>query len=288
MSLEILLLGGSGLLGSDLKIHLEHRGNNVAAPTRDELDLNDDLSIQSYFLFAKPDWIINCAAYTAVDKAETQEMEANYLNGAVPQILARNAKRLSARLLHVSTDFVFDGTKSEPYVETDPTNPLGVYGKSKLNGENLVFEYCDDSIVVRTAWLFGIHGNCFPKTILRAAQQGKPLRVVADQIGSPTFTQDLAAAIALLVENGSPTGIYHVVNHGQASWYEFASQVLGVAGCKTEVSAISTEEWPTPATRPRYTVLDSSKYESLGFSALPNWKDAVRRFVMALEERGLE
>ncbi len=283
MSLEVLLIGGSGLLGSDVKIQLEHRGHQVNAPTRDELDLNDDLSVQSFFLYAEPRWIINCAAYTRVDDAESHEMEANHLNGAIPQTLARNAKRLGARFVHISTDFVFDGTKNSPYVETDPTNPLGVYGKSKLNGEQLVFEYCDDPIIVRTAWLFGIHGNCFPKTILRAAQNGKELKVVSDQIGSPTFTQDLAAAICFMIEQNVPTGIYHVVNKGEASWYEFASQVIGASGCKAEITPIRSEEWPTPAKRPAYSVLDTSKYESLGFSPLPNWKDAVRRFAMALE-----
>lgn len=288
MSTDVLLIGGSGLLGSDVRVQLEHRGHNVTAPTRDELDLNDDLSIQSYFLFAQPQWIVNCAAYTAVDNAESHEMEANHLNGAVPQILARNAKRLGARLLHISTDFVFDGTKGEPYVETDDTNPLGVYGKSKLNGETLIFEYCDNPIVVRTAWLFGINGNCFPKTILRAAHQGKPLRVVSDQVGSPTFTRDLAAALAFLIESDSESGIYNVVNKGQASWYELARQVVGAAGCETDITPIATEDWQTPAVRPKYSVLDTSKYESLGFSPLPAWQDAVRRFVDALEETGSE
>lgn len=278
--MRALLVGATGLLGSEVLAELQTRGHEVDAPLSDELDITDDRSISAYFLGAKVDWIINCAAYTAVDQAEDEPDRARLLNAYGPMLLARVTTYLPVRLLHISTDFVFDGKKSAPYHESDDTNPLCVYGQTKLEGEQHVLEENPENIVVRTAWLFGKNGRCFPKTILRIAREpNQEIRVVADQRGSPTYAPDLATAIGNLVEANAPGGIYHVVNAGEASWYDVAVEVLAVAGIQKNVAPIRSEEWPTKAWRPAYSVLATERYRSLGFSPLPDWRDGIRRFV---------
>lgn len=281
--MRVLLVGATGLLGSEVHAELRARGHEVDAPESDELDITDDRSISAYFLGAKVDWMVNCAAYTAVDQAEDEPDRARLLNAYGPMLLARVTTYLPVRMLHVSTDFVFDGRKGEPYLETDETNPLCVYAKTKLEGETHVLGENPDNIVVRTAWLFGERGNCFPATILRLARKGeKQIRVVSDQRGSPTYAPDLAAAIANLIEANAPGGVYHVVNSGEATWHDLAVETLAAAGISSPVAPISSEEWPTKAQRPAYSVLATERYRSLGFPALPDWRDAVRRFAEAL------
>jgi dTDP-4-dehydrorhamnose reductase len=276
---EVLLIGATGLLGSDVLVELQSRGWNVDAPNRTVLDLEDPRSIDAYFLAARPAWVINCAAYTAVDAAESDESRANVLNSVVPFSLARFCKWIKARLLHISTDFVFDGESKSPYKETDEAHPLGTYAKSKLHGERLALDENKEMIVARTAWLFGSNGKCFPRTILKAALEGKELRVVSDQFGCPSYTKDIAKALCNLVASDAVPGIYHVANRGQASWYELACETIRDAGIESEVQPISTEDWPTPAPRPKFSVLDTSKYESLGFEPMPEWQTGVQRFV---------
>lgn len=281
--MRVLLIGATGLLGSDVHVELVSRGHEVDVPASDELDITDDRCVSAYFLGARAEWIINCAAYTAVDQAEDEPHRARMLNAYGPMLLARVTTYLPVRMLHISTDFVFDGAQRRPYLETDEPKPLGVYGKTKLEGEQHVLSENPDNIIVRTAWLFGKNGKCFPATILRLAQQGESeVRVVADQRGSPTFAPDLASAIANLVEANAPGGVYHVVNSGEATWYDLAVETLAAAGLSTPVTPIRSEEWPTKALRPAYSVLATERYRSLGFPALPDWRDAVQRFVQSL------
>lgn len=300
--MRILLTGGTGMLGVDLRQALQAEGYVVDCPNREDLDLSSGPSIDAFFLNVSADWIVNCAAYTKVDEAESEQYEANYLNAVAPFTLARHARRIGARILHLSSDFVFDGAKQQPYTETDEPNPLGIYGKSKLHGERLLQKENPDGIVVRTAWLFGASGKCFPKTILSAFDSGRQLRVVDDQIGSPTYTRDLSEAIVNLIGNNAPPGVYHVVNAGQASWRELAVETIFAllsrsshssedphneqelrSRAEAAVKGIRTEDWPTKAQRPKYSVLCTDKYCSLGFERLPHWRDAVERFVSELQ-----
>jgi dTDP-4-dehydrorhamnose reductase len=276
---EVLLIGATGLLGSDVHAEMQSRDWVVDAPSHAMLDLEDPRSIDAYFLSARHAWVVNCAAYTAVDDAETHEDRARVLNAVAPFSLARFCRWVGSRLLHISTDFVFDGESVRPYREEDPPNPLGVYANSKLHGEQLAQEENKEMVIVRTAWLFGAHGKCFPKTILRAALEGKPLSVVSDQRGSPSYTKDIAAALCKMMEMDAPPGTYHVANSGDASWHELAAECLSRAGILAGVAAIKTEDWPTAARRPKYSVLDCSKYVSLVHDPLPHWKDGVTRFV---------
>ncbi|MCH8274753.1 MAG: dTDP-4-dehydrorhamnose reductase [Armatimonadetes bacterium] len=283
MNLNVLLIGASGLLGTDVAEAARVRGWTLETPGRDDLDLADERSVLAYFLNCDADWILNCAAYTNVDGAETDLDAANMLNAAAPFSLARQARRLGSRFLQMSTDYVFDGKRGEPYTENDPTDPVNSYGKSKLQGEELVREEDPNALIVRSSWLFGNGGRCFPKSIIMAAKKGNPLRVVDDQKGSPTYTRDLAEALIRLVEISAPGGVYHVVNSGEATWFEFAKECIEAAGIKVAITLIKTEDWPTAAPRPLNTVLDTTKFRSLGLDALPDWKDAVTRFVDQLD-----
>jgi dTDP-4-dehydrorhamnose reductase len=285
MDSEVLLLGATGLLGSDVAAAMRGRGWLVRTPTRDELDLADPRSIEAYFLSESPAWIVNCAAYTNVDLAESERDQAFVLNASAPFSLARFSRWKRARLLHISTDFVFDGAKSTPYVETDDTSPIGVYGESKRHGEKMVFEENPAAIVVRTSWLFGTSGKCFPKTIFGAAAAGKALRVVDDQRGSPTYTSDLASALCDFILKEPEGGVYHVASSGEGTWFDLARETLAASGLSNEVTPISTADWPTPARRPAYSVLSTAKYQSLGLPALPDWRDAIARFAKALKTR---
>ncbi len=286
LPMRAVVLGSTGLLGSDVLEALQERGWRVQAPKRQDLDLRDERQITAYFLHTEAEWIVNCAGYTRVDDAEGDEEEAHLLNAVAPFQLARHARRMGARLLHLSTDYVFDGEKSSPYTESDEPHPLSVYGKSKLLGEQLVLEEDPLSLVVRSSWLFGEHGRCFPKTILRLAREKGELTVVKDQKGSPTYTWDLARALVQMMESNVPGGVYHVVNSGEATWYDLAVFCLQEAGISARVVPILSEQWQARARRPRYSVLDTTRFRALGFEALPSWQDAVRRFLKGELESG--
>lgn len=275
----MVVVGSSGLLGSDVTALFRTLNWDVIAPARALLDITDDRSVTSFFLNCSPDWIVNCAAYTAVDKAETDKDRAFLVNAFGAYWLGRVHQWTGARIVHLSTDFVFDGAKSTPYMETDETNPLSVYGASKLKGEKSLFDAAPNSIVVRSAWLFGPNGNCFPKSILKSANSGKALRVVNDQFGSPTYTKDLAQALANILAAAPEPGNYHCVNSGVATWFDLAKEVVPEP---VSVEPISSAEWPTAAKRPPYSVLSTQKYESLGFQPLPDWRNAVKRFLTEL------
>jgi dTDP-4-dehydrorhamnose reductase len=234
--------------------------------------------------FGPLDWAVNCAAYTAVDNAETHVREATELNAFAPSYLARACVGNGCRLLHVSTDFVFDGTANEPYAEDAATGPLNVYGRTKLEGERGATEAHPNAIVVRTSWLYGPNGASFPRTIIRAYEAGKRLRVVADQHGCPTYTADLAQTMLEMMERNAFPGIYHAVGPDVTDWHEFACCVLySWTGEPVPVEAIGTEDWPTPAVRPRYSVLGTSKLAALGIDPMRPLNEALADFCARLE-----
>lgn len=277
--MKILLIGGYGMLGTDLREEFVRRGWDVVAPTLDEVDITDPVQVAACAEMAG-DWVVNAAAYTAVDKAESEPDTAMMVNGLSVGYLGQMTAMAGAKFLHVSTDFVFDGSKTEPYTEDDPTNPLGEYGRSKLIGEEQALSHA--GIVVRTAWLFGPNGGSFPRTMIRVAREGKPLRVVADQTGCPTYTRDLARVIADLIAKDAYPGVYHAVGPDTMTWHEFAVRTLQAAGIDGNVTPISTADYPTPAKRPAYSVLSTAKIEALGIAPMRPLDEALADFVSRL------
>jgi dTDP-4-dehydrorhamnose reductase len=271
------------MLGTDLCALLVPSGWEVAAADIAEFDITDDEQTRAFVSECTPGVIINCAAYTAVDQAETEREPAFRVNRDGAENLAIAAAGVGAFFLHLSTDYVFDGTKPSPYVEDDPTNPLSVYGASKLAGEEAVREALAEHCIVRTSWLYGIHGKSFPRTILSLAGEGRSLRVVNDQRGRPTYTVHLAQALAAIAERPH-YGTYHAVNSGAGSWYDLACAVLREAGIEVEVTPVATSELPRPAPRPANSVLDTSKLQATFGIQLPPWQQGVAEFVRLWRE----
>lgn len=277
------------MLGSDVGSELHGRGWDVRTPSPTELDVTSRTSIERLRRreFGDADWVVNCTGFTDVDGAESQMMAAMALNAMAPGALAAVCRENGWRLLHVSTDFVFDGKKGSPYLETDAAGPLGVYGKSKLAGEVNALQEAPDSVVVRTSWLFGPKGRSFPRTIIEAALAGRELRVVSDQFGKPTYTADLARQFADLIASSPQGGLFHAAGPDVVSWHGFAVAALtaasehGLVG-RTDVEAVPTSAWPTAAVRPAYSVLDGSKLTSAGVVQAPPLKEALDRFVQRL------
>ncbi|MBV6459153.1 MAG: dTDP-4-dehydrorhamnose reductase [Fimbriimonadaceae bacterium] len=260
--MRLLVIGGSGMLGGDFIAEALARGNEVLAPSRSELDITDPVSVAQLAAksFGEFDAIVNCAAYTAVDKAETEVDQATDLNAIAPGLLAGALAMAGVPLMHLSTDFVFG--EMAPVVggldEDHPPNPLGVYGRTKLDGEFSVLT--GPNWVVRTSWLFGPNGSSFPRTIIRAYESGKPLKVVADQVGTPTYTAHLAGTLLYLLESNVEPGVYHAAGPDEMSWHELATWTLREwAGKEIKIDRIRTEDWPTPAVRPRYSALVSKR-----------------------------
>lgn len=296
MSQTILLIGNTGQLGQELQQLLTPTGDIIAVG-RSNLDLTQSETICQLVAEVQPQIVINAAAYTAVDKAESEPELAHAINAIAPGILAAATQKLGAYLIHVSTDYVFDGSQSHPYQETDITNPLGVYGKSKLRGEQAIQEMCDRFFILRTAWVHGVYGKGnFVKTMLRLGAEREEIRVVADQIGSPTWTGDLAIAISKLLPLTSTdvarnvstlehNGIYHYTNSGVASWYDFAiaifeeAQQLGFPLKVQRVIPITTADYPTPAQRPAYSVLACEKISKVLGIPRPHWRQGLRNML---------
>ncbi len=289
--MNILIAGITGQLGQELQRALAGAGQ-ITGCGRDTLDLAQPDTIRRVMREVKPDLIVNAGAHTAVDRAESEPELATAINATGPGILAEEAHKLGATLIHISTDYVFDGIISRPYLETDPTNPLGVYGKSKLAGEEAIRAVGGHSIILRTAWVYGAFGKSnFVKTTLRLGAERQELRVVTDQVGSPTWTGDLAGAIAQLISRISPeiAGTYHYTNSGVASWYDFAVAIFEEAGAlsfplKVErVIPISTAEYPTPARRPAYSVLSCAKITAVLGTYPPHWRSGLRKMLADLK-----
>ena len=256
MTVRLLLTGYKGQVGHCLLRQAQWLGWSVLAVDRDELDITDKLAVLAQAEAFKPHVIINAAAHTAVDKAETDSESSYAINRDGPAYLAQAAVAAGAVMLHISTDYVFSGDKTGLYVESDPVNPQGVYGASKLAGERVVAEHCARHLILRTAWVFGEHGNNFVKTMLELAAKHPQLTVVNDQVGSPTSTVDLAAAIIDLIETDH-YGIYHGTCEGQCSWYDFALEIFRLSGIDIPVAAVTSEQFVRPAPRPKYSVLEN-------------------------------
>ena len=270
----ILLAGAGGQLGRDLQPALA--GTDLHPFDHRQLDITDAGAVEAAVERVRPDWVINAAAFNDVDGAEQAEDQAFAVNAAGAGNLAEAAARVGAAILHISTDYVFDGTKGSPYTEDDEPNPLSVYARSKYEGEQRVRASGASACVVRTAWLYGWQGKNFVKAILAAAERGGPLRVVADQVGSPTATRDLAEAIAGLIQRPSARGLFHVVNAGACSRLEFARAIVGG---RVAVEPITTEQSGRPARRPAYSALSSSRWPATGLPALAGWEAALERFL---------
>ncbi|NDY55379.1 dTDP-4-dehydrorhamnose reductase [Desulfovibrio sulfodismutans] len=284
---KIIVLGGvTGLLGVPLTQALRHAGHAVLPTTRATLDPFDREAVRAAVADFAADWIVNTVAYTAVDKAEDEPDEAARLNRVLPGNLARVCLETGAGLVHYSTDFVFDGKKTSPYLETDPVSPQSVYGKTKLAGERAILETgLERYLILRTAWLFGPGKTNFVEKILGLAKTRDVLKVVHDQIGSPTSTLDLAANTTALLDAGG-TGLFHLVNSGRASWCELASEAVSTAGINCEVLPITSADYPQKAKRPAYSVLDIGKFaQVVGYSPRP-WVQALREYVYGLPIEG--
>ena len=287
--MKILVFGRIGQLGSALAEVLSDR-YETRFIDQPELDLTAPESARDHVQTYQPSIVINAAAYTAVDRAETEPELAHIINARAPGSLAYACEEAGAVLIHYSTDYVFDGTASMPYTETAATAPTGVYGQSKLAGEIAVASATPRYVILRTAWLYSAVGHNFVKTMLKLANSGQPIRVVADQIGSPTYAQDLARVTRGIIEvlnsrREDCFGLYHVTNTGTTSWFGLAQEVFRLAAHQdVVVQPISTEEYPTPAPRPAYTALDCSKLERVFGLTLPSWRDALARCIDSLQE----
>lgn len=290
---RVLIVGAKGMLAGAVRAALASRGADVVGVDVPEIDITKPESVNGLFDRVKPSVVINCAAYTNVDGCESNRAIADAVNGHGVGNLAEAARAIGATIVHYSTDYVFDGSLRRPLRPDDPVGPVSAYGQGKLLGETLLQRAMEGSnagwLILRTAWLYGPvgpTGNNFPQAILKAAAAGKPLRVVADQFGSPTYTADLAEATLALLERKA-SGIFHVTNAGQTHWADFARSVLKQFGVDYPVENITTDDWkkikPDSATRPAYSVLDLSAYERAAGKPMPTWQDGLSRYHAAMK-----
>ena len=286
MSQNILITGANGQLGNELrKTSAKYKDYNFIYTDVEELNITNSEEVRHFFTKTKPIVVVNCAAYTAVDKAETETDKAFAINVTGPENLAKAAKEHNAYLLHVSTDFVFDGNISKPYTEEDKPNPIGEYGRTKQLGELAVTQNHDIATIVRTAWLYSSANNNFFNTMVRLGSEKSTLNVVFDQVGTPTSAADLANALLLLAdkwlkERTVMPKILHFSNEGVASWYDFAVAIMKHAGLKCKVLPIHTYEYPTPAKRPAFSVLDKTKIKQFLRIEIPHWEESLEKVVI--------
>jgi dTDP-4-dehydrorhamnose reductase len=273
--MRVTLFGASGLLGQDLVQQLG--SEELTAPSSKAADLTDHPRVRDLVRESRPDWVILSAAYTDVDGCETNRELAFAVNCEGAVNVARAAREVGSRLLFVSTDYVFDGSKRSPYEIADARNPASVYGESKAQAEERLIEILPNVCIARTSWLFGHGGKCFPATILKLASTRPEISVVNDQRGSPTFTRDLAGVLVQLCR-ASAQGIMHVTNSGNCTWYEFATEILRESGLPTKVKPVTTAEFPRPARRPAYSVLSPGSLHAHNIR-MPEWQDALRRYL---------
>lgn len=276
--MKILLTGIQGQLGHDVGKVLDARKIEYCAPTSQEMDITDYSAVMKFLRDYCPDAVIHCAAYTAVDKAEDEPEKCWAVNVDGTKNLAEGCKKIGAKLLYVSTDYVFEGTGEQFYKETDPINPQNVYGASKLAGELVVKSFLEKYFIVRISWVFGKNGSNFVKTMLHLAETKPQISVVCDQIGSPTYTADLAPLLCDIIST-EKYGIYHATNEGICSWAEFAQEIFRLAGKNTEVKFILTREYPTKAIRPLNSRISKTDLQKRGLYHLPKWTDALKRYI---------
>ncbi|MFO5492111.1 MAG: dTDP-4-dehydrorhamnose reductase [Cuspidothrix sp.] len=295
MNKSILLIANNGQVGTELQ-NILSSDYQVIGLARPEIDLTQGHNLRQIIQAVKPEIIINAAAYTAVDKAESEAEIAYKVNAIAPQIIAAESQKLGSFLIHISTDYVFDGNSNYPYQETDITNPLSIYGQTKLAGEMAIQQACADYIILRTAWVYGTYGKGnFVKTMLRVGKDRPEVRVVADQIGSPTWAHDIADTISKIIPQltSEISGIYHYTNSGVASWYDFATaifeeaQKLGFPVQINQVIPITTPEYLTPAKRPAYSVLACRKISQLLGTYPPHWRQRLILMLKELKEKSL-
>ena len=279
--IKALVTGGNGQLAQSLKDVVNHQDElDVDFQDLPDLDITNKQQLESYFLNNELDYCINCAAYTAVDLAEEQSDLAYAVNAEGPKYLAEVCQKHQVTLIHISTDFVFDGQKRIPYLETDAPNPLSVYGASKLQGERNIQDVMDTYFIVRTSWLYSEYGNNFIKTMLRLSETRDEISVVSDQIGSPTCAGDLAEVLIKIVLSSSISyGIYHYSNGGIVSWYDFAVEIFKQLGKTIEVKPIKTKDYPTAAKRPKYSVLDTTKIKNNFDCTIKDWQESLNKVI---------
>ncbi len=282
---KILVTGTNGQVGSELRVLSDlYPHYTFTFSDREMLDLSNLCKMEDFFEDKTFDVIINCAAYTAVDKAESDGELADTINHRFVSMLAKIAKRDTITLIHISTDYVFDGKNYRPYIESDPTDPQGVYGVTKCAGENAILSVAPkNTIIIRTSWVYSSFGNNFVKTMLRLGKERDSLGVIFDQVGTPTYARDLAHTILEIlpkINNESPE-IYHYSNEGVASWYDFAKAIFELSGVTCQVKAITTDQYPTPASRPHYSLLNKEKIKSEYTISIPYWRDSL---AICLEE----
>ena len=285
---NILVTGSMGQLGSEIKELSSNYNYNFFFTTRDDIDITSKDSIKEFCQTNSINVIINCAAYTAVDKAESDEINADLVNRKAVKKLSIVAKELNIKLIHISTDYVFDGKNFKPYVEEFQTNPQSVYGKTKLDGENEIRDINPlNSIIIRTSWVYSYYGNNFVKTMLRLGKEKEELGVIFDQVGTPTYAKDLAITILDIVPQieNSKVEIYNYSNEGVLSWYDFAKEIMKMAKLDCKVKAIETYQYPTPAKRPHFSLLNKSKIKSKFNLEIPYWKDGLDDCLKRLGER---
>lgn len=275
---KILVTGCNGQLGSCLRRELmRESGVEVTYTDYEELDITNREAVGRFLSDHKFDYIVNCAAYTAVDKAETDAIKAAALNTGAVGNLAEGAVRSGARVIQISTDYVFSGQHFRPYEENDEPYPQGIYGRTKLEGEALLSSFCQNAMIIRTAWLYSEFGNNFVKTMLRLADERPELSVVCDQIGTPTYAGDLARVIhQLIMSDKWVAGIYHYTNEGVTSWYDFAKAIFEIAGKQVNVKPVPSSAYPTPAKRPLYSVLSKNKIKNTYGIEIPYWRDSLK------------
>ena len=282
--MNILITGCNGQLGNEMQL-LEKENPQHTYFNTDvaELDITDQNAIETFVNGHGIDGIVNCAAYTAVDKAEDHEALCTKLNAEAPAYLADAIGRRGGWMIQISTDYVFDGTQHTPYTEDADTCPNSVYGKTKLVGELNVQKFCEQSMIIRTAWLYSTFGNNFVKTMIRLGQEKTELGVIFDQIGTPTYARDLAVAIFAAINQGVVPGVYHFSNEGVISWYDFTKAIHRIAGITTcHVRPLHTSEYPTPANRPHYSVLDKTKIKQTYNLEVPYWEESLAECIAKL------
>ncbi len=284
--MNILITGANGQLGNEVKLLADTYPNHIFHFTDvQELDICNEQAVNDYVEQQEIDLIVNCAAYTAVDKAEDDVTFCDKLNHIAPGYLAHAAQKRGAAMIQVSTDYVFNGNTYIPYVETDTTFPESVYGSTKLAGEEAVLKGCERSMVIRTSWLYSTFGNNFVKTMLRLGRERDKLGVIFDQVGTPTNARDLALAIFAAIEKGVVPGVYHFSNEGVCSWYDFTvaiHRIAGINGC--QVLPLHTADYPTKAKRPRYSVLDKTKIKETYAIEIPHWEESLAQCVAILNQ----
>lgn len=275
---KIVVIGSKGQLGNELQeLSGQYSGYAFFFYDKDELDITQQPEVEKKMQELQPQFLINCAAYTAVDKAETDQEICYAINADAVGYLAKACKDNNTRFIHISTDYVFDGTATEPYKETDKPNPQSIYGRSKLAGEKEAVNNNPEAIIIRTSWVYSVYGSNFVKTMLRLMQSRPELNVVSDQYGSPTYAADLAQAIMHIVENQNwQSGIYHYSNEGIITWFDFAKAIRDIAQLNCTIHPIPTEQYPTPAARPKYSALDKTKIQQMFGIELKTWKDSLQ------------